>query len=143
MSRIISAFPGTGKTYFQKKSPLNVLDSDSSKYSWLAPGIRNPYFPNNYVGHIRESMNQNDIILVSSHKIVRDALVKNGIEYLLVFPERSLKVEYIERFKQRGNNEEFINLVSNSWDNWMSELEEQEGCSKVKLFSGQYLSDIF
>ena len=28
------------------------------------------------------------------------------------------------------------------WDSWITELEEQPGCTKVKLQKGQYLSDI-
>ena len=80
--------------------------------------------------------------MVSSHDVVRQALVNEGIEYTLVFPERYLKAEYVERFKQRGSPESFVNLLSKNWDAWITELEEQPGCTKLKLEQGQYLSDI-
>ncbi|MBI3036666.1 hypothetical protein HYY73_02830 [Candidatus Woesearchaeota archaeon] len=143
MTQVILAFPGTGKTYFQQHTPLRVLDSDSSKFSWSSEGVRNPDFPGNYVAHIRESMGIADIVLVSSHAPVRDALVREGIPYTLVFPYRNLKDEYIERFRQRGSSEAFVDQVAKNWDGWISELEQQVGCTPVRLSAGQYLSDLF
>lgn len=142
MAKIISAFPGTGKTYFYKNVKLRILDSDSSKFSWIKEGVRNPFFPDNYIGHIKNSLDKTDIILVSSHKIVRDALVKERLEYYLVYPNVKLKEEYIERFIQRGSPKEFVDLISKNWYDWISELEKQTECIPVKLSRGQYLSDI-
>ena len=34
-TRVISGFPGVGKTYFKNITNLIVLDSDSSKFSWI------------------------------------------------------------------------------------------------------------
>ena|SRR3989344_1764902 len=141
MTKIISAFPGTGKSYFHQHYDLDVLDSDSSKFSWIEEGVRNPDFPNNYMGHIKAAMDKVDVILVSSHAVVRQALVKEGIEYTLVFPERSLRDEYVERFRRRGSAEKFVDLVVANWDTSISELEDQERCAKVRLKQGQYLSD--
>jgi len=49
MAKVISAFPGTGKTYFHRNAELKVYDSDSSKYSWIKEGLKDPNFPNNYI----------------------------------------------------------------------------------------------
>ena len=142
MTKIISAFPGTGKTYFYQNSNLNVMDSDSSKFSWVEKGKRHPEFPSNYINHIKQYIGKTDYVLVSSHKDVRDALVNEGIDYSLIFPDISLKNEYLERFKQRGSSEQFINLISKNWNEWITELENQTNCSKIKLNENQYLSDI-
>ena len=56
MTRVISAFPGTGKSYFHRNSDSKVLDSDSSKFSWIEEGVRHPDFPNNYMTHIKENI---------------------------------------------------------------------------------------
>jgi hypothetical protein len=80
--------------------------------------------------------------MVSSHKEVRDELVRNGIEFTLVYPEYKIKEDYIQRYIDRGSPESFIKLLNNNWENWISELEEQTGCDKVKLKKGQYLSDV-
>jgi hypothetical protein len=78
---------------------------------------------------------------------VRDALVKKGIPFVLVYPNRDLKDEYIQRYKDRGNNDAFVGLLEKNWDTWMDEMDAmgpQEGQSlyKVKLASGQYLTDV-
>lgn len=142
---VISAFPGTGKSFITKnnnKKDFVVLDSDSSEYSWFKKGERNPDFPNNYIKHIKENLGKADIIMVSSHKDVRDALVKNNIDFTLVYPDKSLKDEYIKRYQERGNDEKFIETLDKNWNNWIEELENQTGCKKIVLKSGQFLSDV-
>jgi hypothetical protein len=66
---IVSAFPGTGKTYCWVNTDLDVIDSDFSTFA-------KSDFPNNYIKHIKSKIGTKDIILVSSHSIVREALVK-------------------------------------------------------------------
>lgn len=142
MTKIVSAFPGTGKTYFCNHTNLKVTDSDSSNYSRIKKNVKNPDFPNNYIIHIKDCIGRFDIILISSHEVVRTALGKEELEYSLVYPCIGLKKDYIERFKQRGSSKEFITLVSDNWNKWISELEQQVNCSHFKLGKGQYLSDI-
>ena len=133
---IISAFPGCGKSHlFRNKGEKNILDSDSSTFD-------KSNFPQNYIQHIKSNIGSADLILVSSHKEVRDALVENGIDFTLVYPNRQIKDEYIKRYIDRGNNENFVNLLQKNWDNWMNELDEQIGCEKVELKTGLYLSDV-
>lgn len=142
---VISGFPGIGKSHFfriMKNSDKKVLDSDSSLFSWIEKGVRNPDFPNNYMKHIKENLGKADIILVSSHDIVRDALVKNNIPFTLVYPSREIKEEFINRYKQRGSDENFIKLLDKNWDNFIDGCENQKGCNHVTLKEGEYLSDI-
>ena len=80
--------------------------------------------------------------MVSSHKEVRDALVQNGIKFTLVYPDISIKDEYIQRYIDRGSPEPFINLLTKNWELWIGELNTQIGCNKIKLKEGQYLSDV-
>lgn len=133
-SKIISAFPGTGKTYYCKNN--DSLDSDSSKYS------KSPDFPNNYIQHIKDNLGKVDIIFVSSHKVVRDALVDSGLVFALVYPLKGNKAEYLKRFKDRGNDENFINMIDENWDNFLDELANQTECIRYTLLGGQYISDI-
>ena len=89
---IISAFPCVGKTQSLTNFPeFNILDSDSSLFSWIEPGVRNPNFPENYISNIKMHVDKADFILVSSHEIVRDALIKEEIPFSLVYPSRRLK----------------------------------------------------
>ena len=110
MTKVYSAFPGVGKTTYFNTTDGNVLDSDSSKFD-------KKHFPENYIEHIKSGLDNESVdkILVSSHKDVRDALVKNGISFVLVYPDRSLKDEYIQRYKDRGNNDAFDIVFFVQW----------------------------
>ena len=136
-TKVYSAFPGVGKTSYFNKTNKNVWDSDSSKFD-------KKHFPENYIEHIKSGLDNESVdkILVSSHIDVRDALVKNGISCVLVYPDRSLKDEYIQRYKDRGNNDAFVKLLDNNWDTWMDEMDNMNAPYKVKLGKGQYLTDV-
>ena len=140
---VISAFPATGKTYLQgKKTGLKIMDSDSSQYSWIQKGVRHPKFPQNYIDHIKKYFDKADIILVSSHKIVREALVKNGIDFFLVYPSEEQKEEYLSRCEERGSDSQFILMLEDKWEEFISDCRCQENCKHIILKSGQYLSDV-
>jgi len=133
---VVSAFPGCGKSHlFRNKGDKKILDSDSSTFD-------KSQFPENYIKHIKSNIGDVDIILVSSHKEVRDALVDKGIKFTLVYPNMDIKDEYIQRYIDRGNDGKFVELLKQNWKNWVEELNQQSGCEKIKLDSGQYLSDV-
>ncbi len=141
MTTLCAAFPGTGKTYFYENNE-NILDSDSSKFD-------KSEFPDNYIKYIKDEyikgklfLNETRVICISSHKEVRDALVENDLWFTLIYPDRSLKDEYIERYTKRGNNEKFVELITTNWDDWITELENQTRCTHIVLQSGQFISDI-
>lgn len=146
-ARVISGFPGVGKTRLSKDNRFKVLDSDSSKFSWIynedGTKDRNPDFPNNYITHIKDNLEFADIILVSSHKDVRKALIENEIEFALVYPNISLKFEYLDRYKERGDTEEFINMMDSNWDQFVKECMLETDCTLLELKSGDFLSDYF
>jgi hypothetical protein len=138
-TRIISAFPGVGKTYYHERNKGISIDSDSSHFSWVKDSEgnntkeRNPEFPNNYINHIKENVVKYKYIFVSSHEEVRNSLKENGIEYYLIYPAKKRKKEFIERYIQRGSPEGFVNLISKNWDSWIGKIEEEkeEGFTRV------------
>lgn len=141
---IVSAFPGCGKSYIYEKynntkyygreydnKIWKILDSDSSEYSWIKDKDgnntkeKNPEFPKNYINHIKENIGKVDVIFVSSHKEVRQALKENNIKFFLIFPLKEMKENFIERYKNRGNTEDFINFISKNWDDFIDEMENE------------------
>lgn len=141
-TRIVSAFPGTGKShFFQHRAPeLKVLDSDSSLFSWLEPGVRNPDFPRNYLDHIRQSIEQEvDYILVSSHSVVRQALGQSGLPYTAVAPLISCQREYHDRFTHRGSPLSFIDVVDQNWSTWVHDMAKFNH-DLIILYPGEYLA---
>ena len=143
-TKVISAFPGTGKSWFfnnQDTFGAKVSDSDSSEFSWIEPGVRHPDFPNNYVQHIMSLIGEVDIIFVSSHEVVRNALKDAGITFTLLYPGIDSRDDYIERFQQRGSPEAFIKLISDNWFNWIDDIQKDPYPFKVELPRGSYISD--
>jgi len=144
-AKIICGFPGVGKTtLFNKNKKLKILDSDSSQFSWIGTKriIRNPDFPNNYIGHIKNNIDSADIILVSTHDVVREALVKENIKFTLVYPSVEMKDEYIQRFIDRGSDRAFVKLLKTNYKKWIEELVSQKACGHIVLKKGQYISDV-
>jgi hypothetical protein len=132
---LISAFPGVGKSYlFKNLKDYKILDSDSSKFD-------KDLFPVNYIDHIKQNIGVVDIIMISTHDVVRQQLEENGLFFVLVYPDISLKDEYIGRYNERGNDDNFIKILGENWDNWINDIEKQKGCLKIKLQSGEFLGD--
>lgn len=112
MSIIISGFPGIGKSLLYNENKEYYCDSDSSKFN-------KKDFPNNYIKHIKEIQNSKNLILISSHIEIRNALVENSIPFIYVIPTLDRKLEFIENYKKRGNTKEFIENVNSNWDRWL------------------------
>lgn len=142
--KVIAGFPATGKSYFKGYvegscyAPQGYCeDSDSSHFP-------KDNFPDNYIKHIKDLINKGtDIIFVSTHKEVRESLVKEGIDFYLVYPKRDLKQEYLKRYKERGSSEAFIKLMDDNWDVFLSQLENQKNCTHIVLDSNEFMYSKF
>jgi hypothetical protein len=142
---LIAAFPATGKTRLAEVA--SWVDSDSSSFSWkwLSPDVRerHPEWPGNYISHIRRELADGQAVLVSTHAEVREALVKDGLHFLLAYPERGLRAEYRERMARRGSAAPLIDKIIGMWDDALDQLDAQPGCDRLILGAGRYLSDVF
>ena len=153
MNKIISAFPGIGKTTLVQTNK-NYIDLESSDYKWIdidktlpieerkgTAKTINPDFPNNYIKKINELTGMGFNVLISSHKEVREALQAQGIEYTIILPSLDMKEEMISRYLSRGNQESFVNLLKTNYEKFVGDLSIDPN-EKVVLKSGQYLSDL-
>lgn len=108
-------------------------------FSWIydengnKTDVRNPDFPNNYIQHIKEHMDTEDVIFVSSHKAVRDALQKEGIPYCLIYPAKEMKQEWLCRFRERGNDESFIQFQNEHWEEFIDDMDKETYPEKIKF----------
>lgn len=132
---VISAFPCCGKTYSYLEAAryhpnIAILDSDSSKFSWIldeygnSTGERNPDFPQNYIEHIKSNIGKVDIIFVSSHREVREALQKAGIKFGAIIPGMDCKAEWIGRAYLRGSSVQFIDMLNHCWTEWLLDYDD-------------------
>ena len=153
MNKIISAFPGIGKTTLVQINK-NYIDLESSDYKWLdidkslsieerkgTAKTINPDFPENYIKKIIELTDMRFNVLISSHKEVREALQARGIKYTIVLPSLDMKEEMINRYLSRCNQESFVNLLKTNYEKFVEDLSMDPN-EKVVLKSGQYLSDL-
>ena len=144
-TKLISAFPGTGKSYYHANHKDTTLDSDSSMFSWvIVDGIkqRNPEFPTNYINHIKENIGKYDFIFVSSHKEVREALIDNCLFFHLIYPSYRDRELYLTRYKERNSSQSFIDLIDSNWFDWIEECEMcTYGCKQIKLVTGWTITD--
>ncbi|MNT77378.1 hypothetical protein D3C72_2164820 [compost metagenome] len=92
--------------------------------------------------HIQETRPKVDVLLVSSHNVVRDELEERGIDFHLVYPTVDQKAEYMERYKKRGSPQPFLELMDNNWEKFIGECAVQVGCVHVVLKPGQFLGDV-
>lgn len=150
---IISAFPGTGKTFYTTRHNIKeanpsmavkimselyrIMDSDSSKFHWVYDNngfntkATNSRFPDNYIDYIKSNIGDNDIIFISSHSNVRDALKEAGIMYYLLMPIKDDKNKWMDVYKERGNTNKFISNINNHWDSYIDEMREETWPIKV------------
>ena len=130
---VVSAFPACGKTvtYNKYKDSKIILDSDSSEFSWIKDEFgnntkeRNPNFPNNYIQHIKDNLGKTDIIFVSSHLNVRQAMKDNDINYITIYPSKECRLEWVGRMYLRGNDANFISFINDNWDNFMFDIKNE------------------
>ena len=150
---VVSAFPCCGKTYafnhYQYK--YSILDSDSSNFSWVYRArngkelddlikIRNPEFPKNYIKHIKENLGKVDIIFVSSHLQVRQAMEEAGIKYCTVYPKKEMLNEWVGRMYRRGNDANFIKFQIDNWDKFVNSIDlEPHGYKIYRLGNNEYI----
>ena len=149
---VISAFTCCGKTYaFENyQDRYSILDNDSSQFSWCYEyeptdsdniiKYRNPEFPKNYIEHIKENIGKADIIFVSSHLQVRQAMTDAGIRFCTVYPNPVMRNEWIERMCRRGDNKSFIDFQIRHWYEFMNNIRsEPHGFGIYRLGNNEYL----
>ena len=108
-----------------------IVNNDSTKYA---------------IKILEEEIKNDSIILISSaNKKLLKYLIDNKINYCLVYANINDKQEYIKRMKNRGNNDIFIEKLTETeaWKNQYEEnIKDLRPKYKIELKKGQYLSDI-
>lgn len=132
---IICGFPGVGKSSIEGS---NFMDLDSKDHIGI-----NRW--SNYKEAIEKFVGRIEYLLLSSHKQTRYILKQLNLKYYIVYPDKSLKSEYMRRYKQRGSSREFIKWMDSYFDELIDSIESETdpNCIKIKLSSPeQYLKDV-
>ena len=151
---IVCAFPATGKTTAicqADKLGIVACDSDSEDHHWIDRNVpreereERPDWIQSYVAHLQKATAENDFVFASTHDVVREALVANEVPFVVVYPTKDQKEEFLSRVNNRSTGlcgEFGLNLLTKMWDIWLEQMESQSACGRVILQNQQYLADV-
>ncbi|MDR0462183.1 MAG: tRNA uridine-5-carboxymethylaminomethyl(34) synthesis enzyme MnmG [Christensenellaceae bacterium] len=159
-THIFAGIAGIGKTMLAKKYK-NVLDLESSSFKYDYSHLKdydseklkgdpsrklNPNFPENYITAIKDGIGKYDYIFIWANDEVFSEYEKNGIDYKIIRPTPSAEIEqeYYQRFRKRGNNDEWAQRVAKSLNSeaWTTKLNAT-GKAIIYLQHGETLESYF
>ena len=137
---IICGFAGIGKTNFSSYVPnfenVSYYDLQSSYFR------KNEGWEKTYVDCAEALTEKYDYVFLSTHDMAIDELIRRSSKFYVVYPKIHCKAEYKERFKLRGNSDEYIDKFMKNWDSFIARLDKLDTNNRVSLRTGQYLSDV-
>ncbi len=153
---IYSVFPGLGKSYTARVTMAGkVIDAESSKFQWLDYQShneeknkgklknKNPEWPENYINFITSQNTENKIVLISAQPEILNALGKQSIPFKTITPDVSSKDRIMARYETRGNNKEFINMMSSNFEKFITSMDTNTYASDhLKLKENHRLADL-
>lgn len=163
---LILAYMGTGKTELEHQYK-NVIDLDFQDYKYIYDkSIRhlpleqrkgqtslrteNPNYPNNFINAVLTEFEQGKIVVSPFiehvfQAIDSDAFKRNAKDtrIILAFPMSDNFEEYVERFRKRGNGEEFIARRRKEFASLVELFNNasNEDYEKIVIKKNQYLSE--
>lgn len=155
MGIVIVGFGGVGKTELARKYK-NVVDLESIIWKWnydvdISDNIehykcypnrtKNVNFPENYIQEIKKSLLTYDIVLVAYSQTICNELIKSKLDFILCYPEIQAKELYIQRYKKRGNNFEFINNFDKGFEIEVETFANNINVPKIILNGNETLED--
>lgn len=150
---VVYGFPAIGKTTVCKKYE-NFIDLESSDYQWKfseeqlkmtaeerkgLDKVKNPDWPYNYFYAIEKARKNYDYIFVAFAGI--EYCLKEKISYMRIFPTLDQKEDYIQRMRNRGNSEAFVEKMSANFENFINGCKNDKNSINIEMQKGEYLED--
>ena len=120
---IICGFPGTGKSFTAKF------------YNWV--DLESTPFEKDWVRYAKVAKHMNDngyTVMVSTHRELLKELERIGVPYTVILPHPSDKEEFLNKYKTRGNSEEFIENIDLHWEEWIDSILYTKSVLKTVVF---------
>ena len=147
---IVAGFPGTGKSYAGSQFPDEFIDMESSDYHWriqygtVTKKELDPNWPNNYLDVIEGTYRNAELtgtilcICCSTHAEVLKGLKDRGLHFIAICPKD--KEETIRRYKERGNDEAFIENLNKNFNNFRNDVLNSP--ADMVICTDKYISDV-
>ncbi|MEI7918435.1 MAG: hypothetical protein WCH58_03565 [Candidatus Saccharibacteria bacterium] len=144
-TKIIASFACLGKTYFANKYPHKSIDLESLSFRYVHASddesmkcdsslIHDSAFPANYVKQIIDCIGKYEYIFIVLSIPALKILDCYGIEYTVVYPDKTMTNTILNRAKIRGNNDEMLSLLKTNLSN-----EDEYKLMKSILKSDKYI----
>ena len=161
---LIMAYMGTGKTELENRYD-NVIDFDFQDYKYIydesirhlpleqrkgSTNLRteNPDYPENFLADAVKLLNEGKIVVspfiehvFKAYDSFNIASQVENLRTILVCPTRDNFDEYVERFKKRGNSDEFIARREKEFSSLVDLFEQANNYERIIMKPGQYLSE--
>lgn len=159
---LILAYMGTGKTELARHYS-NVSDLDFQDYKYIydesirdlplekrkgSVSLRteNPEYPNNFIKAMIKELDNDKIVVCPFIEHVFNAIdkseLKKDTKVILVFPMKNNFKEYEDRFKRRGNSEEFILRRKNEFPILADLFNNTSNYEKIIIKPNQFLDEV-
>jgi hypothetical protein len=129
---LCAAFPGTGKTHICKHTKLKATEVEFWQYESQTQ----------YIQDVKALIGEVDFVFLSTEVEGLQLLHNEGLEIFLVYPQKNLRNEYLDRYIERDNPYDFIGTMMKFWDTTIEKLQEQKYCKHFVLEKNQYLNDV-
>jgi len=137
---VISGFAGIGKSGLKDNVPyyenVKIYDLSSTFFR------KDQGWEKVYCDIVEALADKYDYVFISAHQVVIDEMIERDNDFYIVYPKKHCKDEYRERFKNRGNTQEYIDKFMRKWDYFIDSLDNVNYSKKITLRTGQYLSDV-
>ena len=159
---ILACYAGTGKTTAAKLFPEEVLDMEIVPYKYVFPGdydlrsydeaakaqtdfpLRRNY-PSAYTDDVQKNALSYRFVLIPTDARVLRELERRGEEFTVIIPDRRderMREIYEERYRARGNSENFLDVFIGGWDFMLKMVERHPGTGIRYLAENEYVSDV-
>ena len=102
-----------------------------------------PNYKENFEKHMQALLKTGQIFIAAPHTEAIEFFVKNNIKFCFVYASYECKNELIQRQKQRGNSQEFIEENSKAFDEFYDQnRQENKSVLHYELKPGEYLLDV-
>ena len=130
---LCASFCGTGKTFICENSRIKAVEVEYWKYK----GIEKEF-----IQDIKKHIGVVDIVFLQTDTESLNLIKNEGLEIILIYPQKNLRNEYLDRYIERDNPYDFIGTMMKYWDKNIDELSNRNYCKHFVLEKNQYITDI-
>jgi len=130
---LCASFCGTGKTFICENSHIKAVEVEYWKYKGQEK---------EFLQDIKKHIGVVDIILLQTDAESLNILHDEGLDIILIYPQKNLRNEYLDRYIERDNPYDFIGSMMKYWDKTIDELSNRKYCKQFVLEKNQYISDV-